>query len=185
MSLPGRKSHKRRLHWPPRPRVWLCPGNMCQRASVGGPGISRPCTHQCMFENLSSHWRQISTTVCSEWHSMLWPSAVRTGSVTPPSLTSGRPSPGWLPRMRPASAPSVSPSPQTQTGTPRRRKLSGNIPNIFRNPPEYSTEFQEWLRQKYLPKCHIVKYRKVKHKSWKMSPNSLKYSTMTWQALGF
>ena len=105
--------------------------------------------------------------------------------VTSPGLTLRRPSPGCLRRMRPASAPSVSPSPQTQTGTPRRRKLSGNIPNIFRNPPEYSTEFQEWLRQKYLPKCHIVKYRKVKHKSWKMSPNSLKYSTMTWQALGF
>ena len=41
MSLPGRKSHMRRLHWPPCPRVWLCPG-----AWVGGPGISRPRTHR-------------------------------------------------------------------------------------------------------------------------------------------
>ena len=134
-----------------------------------------PDKHLCVFSVWGSEWR----TLCQAQ------SAVSVSWVTPPSLTSRWPSPGRLRRMRPASAPSVSPSPQTQMVTPRRGKLSGNIPNIFRNPPEYSTEFQEWLRQKYLPKCHILKYRKVKHKSWKMSHHSLKYSTMTWQALGF
>ena len=88
------------------------------------------------YENLSSCCRQISTTVSSAdvptlrvwvlWHTLcfvLWPSAVRTGLVTPPSLTSRQPS-------------RASPSLQTQTGPPRRRKLSGNMPSIFRNLPE-------------------------------------------------
>ena len=63
MSLPGRKSHMRRLHWPPRPRVWLCPGNMCHHASVGGPGISRPCTHRLIPDViLASAWGHLSLT---------------------------------------------------------------------------------------------------------------------------
>ena len=86
--------------------------------------------------------------------------------VTSPGLTLRRPSPGCLRRMRPASAPSVSPSPQTQTGTPRRRKLrnSGthrNIPrssrsdsgkNICRNVISWNTVKSSTNRGK----CHLT-----------------------------
>ena len=57
MSSPGCTSHQSRLHWPPRHRVWPCPGNMCQRASVGGPGISRPHTHPRCHSRIC--WRSL------------------------------------------------------------------------------------------------------------------------------
>ena len=109
----------RRLHWPPNPRVWPRPNTSRGRHRVpvifvhvpqkAGPGYpaSLPCItsrnlwkfvvsllpdkHHCLFR-LCYYSEGLSVVT----HIVLWPSAVRTGSVTPPSLTSCRPSTGRL-----------------------------------------------------------------------------------------
>ena len=92
MSSPGCTGRRSRLHWPPRHRVWPCPGNMCQRASVGGPGISRPHTHPRFHPCICRRSLLWGSECCDELCAIAR-SAVRTGLLP---RASRWPSPGGL-----------------------------------------------------------------------------------------
>ena len=67
MSLPGRKSHMRRLHWPPRPRVWLCPGNMCQRACLSRWARDTQALHSSVHV-----WKFVVSLAPDKHHCLFW-----------------------------------------------------------------------------------------------------------------